>query len=100
MSTSSGSTGGVGTHLRPLALSLAERTAWVPLVIGLGGAALVSEAGKRLWETIPYSRPWEKVGRKPTLTKYTTVLTSGVTVRARPAGKLWGIDVWREHADS
>ncbi len=53
-------------------------------------------AAGALWKRIPYTHP-DTDGWKTT--RYCTILTEGVNVRGRVRGRLYSIDLWREHAD-
>jgi hypothetical protein len=60
-----------------------------PFLIGL-----VAGAAGVLWKRIPYTHPatdgWKA-------TRYCTILTEGVNFRGRVRGRLYSLDIWREH---
>lgn len=64
----------------------------IPLAFGAALSWGVAEA----WSRIPYSHSYAKVGSWK-VTRYTTILTTGVTARGRIAGRLYACDFWREH---
>ena len=66
----------------------------IPLALGAAAVTGLAYA----WRAIPYSHPM-RTGNV-TLTRYTTILTQGVHVRGRVAGRLYAADFWREHGNT
>jgi hypothetical protein len=60
------------------------------LLVGIA----VGSAAKVAWDSIPYTHA-DTGGWK--LTRYHTILTAGVNLRGRLGGRLYSVDLWREH---
>jgi len=65
----------------------------IPLLLGAAAGA----AGAIAWDLTPYSHANTLGTWGVQATRYTTILTTGVNLRARIGGRLYSVDLWREH---